>query len=88
MRRLTRGQTLVEYGLLLSLIFIIVIVVLLFSGPIVSAIFKNAPTPTPSPSASGSPAAEVRQEGQTYRLIEPQQVVIDGYVYELVSSDE
>jgi pilus assembly protein Flp/PilA len=36
------GQTLVEYGLLLALIAIIVIVALLFLGPIVSEIFQNA----------------------------------------------
>ena len=35
------GQTLVEYGLLLALISIIVIVALLFLGPIVSQIFSN-----------------------------------------------
>jgi pilus assembly protein Flp/PilA len=35
------GQTLVEYGLLLALIAIIVIVALLFLGPIVSEIFSN-----------------------------------------------
>lgn len=35
------GQTLVEYGLLLALIAIIVIVALLFLGPIVSEIFQN-----------------------------------------------
>jgi pilus assembly protein Flp/PilA len=35
------GQTLVEYGLLLALIAIIVIVALLFLGPIVSQIFSN-----------------------------------------------
>jgi Flp pilus assembly pilin Flp len=35
------GQTLVEYGLLLALISIIVIVALLFIGPIVSQIFQN-----------------------------------------------
>jgi pilus assembly protein Flp/PilA len=35
------GQTLVEYGLLLALIAIIVIVALLFLGPLVSAIFQN-----------------------------------------------
>ena len=35
------GQTLVEYGLLLALIAIIVIVALLFLGPIVSQIFRN-----------------------------------------------
>ena len=35
------GQTLVEYGLLLDLISIIVIVALLFLGPLVSEIFQN-----------------------------------------------
>ena len=35
------GQTLVEYGLLLALIAIIVIVALIFLGPIVSRIFQN-----------------------------------------------
>jgi len=35
------GQTLVEYGLLLALIAIIVIVALVFLGPIVSQIFQN-----------------------------------------------
>ena len=35
------GQTLVEYGLLLALIAIIVIVALLFLGPIVSQMFRN-----------------------------------------------
>ena len=35
------GQTLVEYGLLLALIAIIVIVALLFLGPIISNIFSN-----------------------------------------------
>jgi pilus assembly protein Flp/PilA len=35
------GQTLVEYGLLLALIAIIVIVALLFLGPIVSQILQN-----------------------------------------------
>jgi len=38
------GQTLVEYGLLLALIAIIVIVALLFLGPIVSDIFSNVAT--------------------------------------------
>jgi pilus assembly protein Flp/PilA len=36
-----KGQTLVEYGLLLALIAIIVIVALIFLGPIVSQIFQN-----------------------------------------------
>ena len=35
------GQTLVEYGLLLALLAIVVIVALLFLGPIVSGIFQN-----------------------------------------------
>jgi pilus assembly protein Flp/PilA len=35
------GQTLVEYGLLLALLAIIVIVALLFLGPIVSGIFQD-----------------------------------------------
>lgn len=35
------GQTLVEYGLLLALIAIIVIVALLFLGPLVSGIFQE-----------------------------------------------
>ncbi len=35
------GQTLVEYGLLLALIAIIVIVALIFLGPIISQIFQN-----------------------------------------------
>ena len=35
------GQTLVEYGLLLALIAIVVIVALIFLGPIVSGIFSN-----------------------------------------------
>ncbi|MGH2385770.1 MAG: Flp family type IVb pilin [Candidatus Limnocylindria bacterium] len=38
------GQTLVEYGLLLALIAIIVIVALLFLGPIVSELFQNVGT--------------------------------------------
>jgi len=40
-RKDEEGQTLVEYGLLLALIAIIVIVALLFLGPIVSQIFQN-----------------------------------------------
>jgi pilus assembly protein Flp/PilA len=38
------GPTLVEYGLLLALIAIIVIVALIFLGPIVSRIFQNVGT--------------------------------------------
>ena len=40
-RRDEEGQTLVEYGLLLALIAIVVIVALIFLGPIVSNIFSN-----------------------------------------------
>jgi len=43
-RKDEEGQTLVEYGLLLALIAIIVIVALLFLGPIVSQIFQNVGT--------------------------------------------
>ena len=38
------GQTLVEYGLLLALIAIIIIVALLFLGPIISRLFQNVGT--------------------------------------------
>jgi pilus assembly protein Flp/PilA len=38
------GQTLVEYGLLLALIAIIVIVALLFLGPVISQLFQNVGT--------------------------------------------
>lgn len=41
MNRSERGQTLVEYGLLLALIAIIVIVALIAIGPIISEIFTN-----------------------------------------------
>ena len=37
----SRGQTLVEYGLLLALIAIVVIVALLFLGPVVSGLFRD-----------------------------------------------
>ena len=40
-RESEEGQTLVEYGLLLALIAIVVIVALIFLGPIVSQIFRN-----------------------------------------------
>ena len=39
--RQEHGQTLVEYGLLLALIAVLVIVSLIFIGPIVSEIFRN-----------------------------------------------
>ncbi len=38
------GQTLVEYGLLLALIAIIIIVALIFLGPIISQMFRNVGT--------------------------------------------
>jgi pilus assembly protein Flp/PilA len=38
------GQTLVEYGLLLALIAIIIIVALIFLGPIISQLFQNVGT--------------------------------------------
>ena len=37
-----RGQTLVEYGLVLAMIAVIVIAALLLLGPIVSRMFQNA----------------------------------------------
>lgn len=40
-QREVRGQTLVEYGLLLALIAIVVIAVLLLLGPAVSGIFQS-----------------------------------------------
>ncbi len=36
-----RGQTLVEYGLLLALISVIVIVALLFLGPVIADMFTT-----------------------------------------------
>jgi len=36
-----KGQTLVEYGLLLALIAVVVVVALLFLGPIVSQLFTD-----------------------------------------------
>ncbi len=44
MHRSERGQTLVEYGLLLALIAVIVIVALLFLGPLISNLFTNVGT--------------------------------------------
>jgi pilus assembly protein Flp/PilA len=40
-QREKRGQTLVEYGLLLALIAIVVIAVLLLLGPAISGIFQS-----------------------------------------------
>lgn len=39
--RSERGQTLVEYGLLIALIAVIAIVALLFLGPVVAQLFSN-----------------------------------------------
>jgi pilus assembly protein Flp/PilA len=39
--RSKRGQTLVEYGLLVALIAVVVIVALLFLGPIIRDLFNN-----------------------------------------------
>ncbi len=36
-----RGQTLVEYGLLLALIAVVVIAALIFLGPVISALFND-----------------------------------------------
>ena len=41
MEKNEKGQTLVEYGLLLALIAIVVIVALILIGPIISQIFAN-----------------------------------------------
>jgi pilus assembly protein Flp/PilA len=39
--RSERGQTLVEYGLLVALIAVVVIAALLFLGPVVSELFND-----------------------------------------------
>lgn len=49
MYRDPRGQTLVEYGLLLALIAIIVIAALVFLGPIIADLFSNIGTRVQSP---------------------------------------
>jgi pilus assembly protein Flp/PilA len=36
-----RGQTLVEYGLLIALIAVVAIAALLFLGPVVSGLFRD-----------------------------------------------
>jgi pilus assembly protein Flp/PilA len=38
------GQTLVEYGLLIAMLAILVIVALIFLGPVLSQIFQNVGT--------------------------------------------
>ena len=77
----SRGQTLVEYGLLLSLIAIVVIVTSIFLAPLISTIFEQEEA-----SSSDSPQQQVQYNGQTYQLVEPDMVVIDGHLYELVES--
>jgi len=49
MYRSERGQTLVEYGLLLALIAVIVIAALLFLGPIIADLFSNVGTRVTTP---------------------------------------
>jgi pilus assembly protein Flp/PilA len=39
--RSERGQTLVEYGLLIALIAVVAIAALLFLGPVVSGLFRD-----------------------------------------------
>jgi pilus assembly protein Flp/PilA len=41
LKRNERGQTLVEYGLLIALIAVVVIAALLFLGPVVAGLFNN-----------------------------------------------
>jgi pilus assembly protein Flp/PilA len=41
LQRSERGQTLVEYGLLIALIAVVVIAALIFLGPVVSGLFNN-----------------------------------------------
>ena len=60
------GQTLVEYGLLLALIAIIVIVALLFLGPFVCDIFSNVGEPAQRSYATtpeSTSAPELRARG-------------------------
>jgi len=77
MFRQRSGQTLVEYGLLLALIAIIVIVAIFFLGPIISNIYANQ-------QHEGSPAPSLEVEES--EASPPQQIVVDGYTYELVES--
>ena len=66
------GQTLVEYGLLLALIAIIVIVALLFLGPIVSRIFQNVGTslhPRADPVPNGTREPPARAGGSVHPSI-------------------
>lgn len=75
-----RGQTLVEYGLLLALITSIVIVGLFFLGPIVSRIFEKSGT-------SCSNASQIVIDGRTYCQLEENTIIIrDGHVYRLVQT--
>jgi pilus assembly protein Flp/PilA len=41
LQRSERGQTLVEYGLLIALIAVVAIAALLFLGPVVSGLFRD-----------------------------------------------
>ena len=41
LNRSERGQTLVEYGLLIALIAVVVIVALLFLGPVIANLFND-----------------------------------------------
>ncbi len=53
MRREERGQTLVEYGLLLALIAVVVIVALMFLGPVVADLFNGIGENLPPTSNEG-----------------------------------
>lgn len=50
-----RGQTLVEYGLLLALIAIIVIAALLFLGPVVADLFTDIGEQLAPPGGGSTP---------------------------------
>ena len=51
MSRDARGQTLVEYGLLIALIAVVVIVALLLLGPSIADLFTNIANSLSPPSA-------------------------------------
>lgn len=75
-----RGQTLVEYGLLLALVAAIVITGLVFLGPIVSQIFKEDGASCPN-------ASQIVIDGRTYCQLEENTVIIrDGHAYRLVQT--
>jgi pilus assembly protein Flp/PilA len=50
-----RGQTLVEYGLLLALVAIVVVVALLFLGPVVADLFTDIGEQLAPPGGSPAP---------------------------------